>query len=61
MIVGLFIDANRELTFSGAGHIARDCKNARPGFMGGGMGGGDMGGGAGTVLTYRTDALAAST
>ncbi|KAF8375988.1 sfa-1 [Pristionchus pacificus] len=31
----------------GAGHIARDCKNARPGFMGGGMGGGDMGGGAG--------------
>ncbi|GMS98269.1 hypothetical protein PENTCL1PPCAC_20444, partial [Pristionchus entomophagus] len=29
----------------GAGHIARDCKNARPGFMGGGMGGGDMGGG----------------
>ncbi|GMS97314.1 hypothetical protein PENTCL1PPCAC_19489, partial [Pristionchus entomophagus] len=31
----------------GAGHIARDCKNARPGFMGGGMGGGDMGGGDG--------------
>lgn len=29
-----------------AGHIARDCKNARPGFMGGGMGG-EMGGGPG--------------
>ncbi|GMR49821.1 hypothetical protein PMAYCL1PPCAC_20017, partial [Pristionchus mayeri] len=31
----------------GAGHIARDCKNPRPGFMGGGMGGAEMGGGPG--------------
>ncbi|GMT25923.1 hypothetical protein PFISCL1PPCAC_17220, partial [Pristionchus fissidentatus] len=44
----------------GAGHIARDCKNARPGFMGGGMGGGEMqGGGADVGMDDEYSALMA--